>query len=141
MLELMISELFSDYSMPVLISRLELDRNKPTTTYETDMELKLKFPNHEFYFVVGSDLLGDIKTKWIHGEELFKNTNFIAVKKPNVSPPSNLPPHFTWLDDIDWVDVSSTLIRKLISEGSSGTPYLSPKVSDYIKKHKLYLTP
>lgn len=141
MIEIMLKDTFPKPKIPILISHLELDRNKPTTTFETKSELETKFPDHEFHFVIGSELLSDIEEKWVHGKELFQEMNFLAIKKPYFPLPNNLPPHLILLEDVVWFSVSSTFVRKLICDGFSGTPYLSQKVSDYIKKHQLYLTP
>lgn len=138
MLDLMISELFPNSKIPILISDIETRRNKPTTTFETKTELENKFKDHEFHFVMGSELLGDIEEKWINGKDLYKKMNFVAIKKPHSPLPANLPPHLTLLEDVVWFNISSTFIRKLIRDGYSDIPYLSQKVSDYITKNNLY---
>lgn len=141
MLELMISELFPKPKIPILISDTEIKRDKSTTTFETKIELENKFPDHEFYFVLGSELLADVENKWIDGKKLFQEMNFVAIKKPYFSLPKRLPPQLTLLEDIVWFNISSTFIRKLLGDGFSGIPYLSQQVSDYIRKYRLYLIP
>lgn len=138
MLKLMIDELFPNSKIPILISDIEIKRNKPTTTFETKTELENKFKNHEFHFVIGSELLGDIEEKWINGKELYKKINFVAIKKPYSSLPDNLPPHLTLLEDVVWFNISSTFIRKLINDSFSGRPYLSQDIADYITKNNLF---
>lgn len=138
MLELMISKLFPNSKIPILISDIEVKRNKPTTTFETKTELETKFPDHKFHFVMGSELLGDIEKKWIRGKELYEEMNFVAIKKPYSTLPERLPTHLTLLEDIVWFNVSSTFVRKLISEGYSAVPYLPKSVSDYIVKNNFY---
>lgn len=138
MLDLMISELFPNSKIPILISDIETRRNKPTTTFETKAELENKFKDHEFHFVMGSELLDDIEEKWINGKDLYKKINFVAIKKPYSPLPDNLPPHLTLLGDVVWFNISSTFIRKLIEDGFSSVPFLSQKVSDYITRNNLY---
>ncbi|HEY4474962.1 MAG TPA: nicotinate-nucleotide adenylyltransferase [Candidatus Paceibacterota bacterium] len=140
MLQLMISELFPNPQIPILISDIELKRGKPTITFETKEELENKFPDYEFHFVLGSDLLDSIEEKWINGRELFDKMNFLAIKNPNISLPDRLPSHLILLEDVVWVNISSTFVRKIISDGFSGMPYLSKDVSNHIKKERLYLT-
>lgn len=60
MLKIMTEDYFSDSKIPIKISRLEVDRNKPTTTFDTMNELKSKYPDFEFHFVVDLDQLGQI---------------------------------------------------------------------------------
>jgi len=141
MLELMIDEIFPSPAFPVIISDFELNKNKPTVTYETLKLLKEKYPSHEFHFVLGSENLGVIKTKWVNGKKLFQEASFVAIKNPLTALPQILPPSLTIIDDVPWTNISSTFIRKLIAQGHSGIPYLSKKVAMYIKTHKLYLTP
>src|SRR3989344_3792294 len=108
MLKIMLAELFPRPSIPIKILTLELDRPALTTTYETKLELDKKYSDCEFYFLVGADIFKDIKTKWVNGKELFKIAKFISVQKVG--------------------DISSTFVRKIISEGHSGMPYILPAV-------------
>lgn len=119
MLELTLAELFSNPPAPIKISTLELDRPALTTTYDTVLELNKKYPNREFYFIVGADIVGDIENKWVNGKELIKIAKFIPIKKVG--------------------DISSTFVRKLITEGHSGIPYILPAVAKYIKDNGFYL--
>lgn len=164
MLRIMINELFPEYILPILpssqnrgssifqsnhkndskkigtviISDFELKLNKPTVTYETLKALKEKYPNYNFHFVLGSENIDMIETKWVNGKELFREANFIAIKNPLASMPQKLPPNLVVLDDVAWTNLSSTFIRKLLAQGYSGLPYLSKSVAEYIKERSLY---
>mgnify|MGYP001593179276 CR=1 FL=1 len=133
MLDIMIAELFPKPKISILISDFELRLNKPTVTYETLKLLKEKYLNHEFHFVIGSENLGVIETKWINGKKLFQEAGFIAIKNPLVPLPNKLPPHITIINDVAWSDISSTFVRKLLAQGYSGLPYLTKGVAEYIK--------
>ncbi len=135
MLEIMIAELFPKPKIPILISDFELSLNKPTVTYRTLELLKENYPNHEFHFVIGSENLGIIETKWVNGKKLFQEASFIAIKNPLFPLPDKLPPHITMIDDIAWSDISSTFVRKLLTQGYSGLPYLTKEVAEYIKRY------
>lgn len=119
MLKIMLAELFPQPPMPIKISNLELERPALTTTYETKLELDKKNPDCEFYFMVGTDIFKDIKTKWVNGKELLKIAKFIPIQKVG--------------------DISSTFVRQLISEGHNGIPYILPAVAKYIKDNGFYL--
>jgi len=139
MLKLMRSELFNSSEIPIKINSLELNRLKLTTTYETKLVLKKKYPNHRFYFIIGSDLIADIKNKWVNGKKLYNSTYFVIIHKANHIRINQLPKHSILLKtNLILTNVSSTLIRAFIRKGYSGIPYITKGVANYIKKHKLY---
>lgn len=127
-------------AVPIIkISDLEIKRPRLTTTYDTMRELKKLYSKDKFYFLIGSELLWDIRYKWVRGRELWKTCYFLAIRKPNVNIPSKLPPNIKTVDkDIVWVNISSTLIRNFIKKGYSGILYINSRVYAYIKRNKLY---
>src|SRR3989344_4911801 len=137
MLKIMIAELFPKLKIPILISDFELRLKKPTVTYKTLKLLKEKYSNHGFHFVIGSENLGVIETKWVNGKKLFQEADFIAIKNPLVSLPNKLPSRITIIDDVAWSDISSTFVRKLLAQGYSGLPYLTKGVAEYIAESKI----
>jgi len=140
MLNIMIKEFFSHHpATPIKISQLELNRPGLTTTFDTKTELERLYPKNRFYFLIGSDLLWDIRNKWVKGRELWRSAYFLAIRKPGAKIPPKMPPNIKLVDkDIVWVNVSSTLVRDFIKKGYSGIPYIHPRVAKYIKKYKLY---
>lgn len=138
MLEMMIKELFPDPKVPITISDFELNADKPTATYGTLKAMKEKHPDFEFHFVIGSDLIGDIKENWIRGKDLFKTASFVVIKNHFAPWPADLPPKKTVLGETVWLNLSSTFIRNLIAQGHSGIPYVTPKTAKYIKDNGLY---
>lgn len=143
MLEIMLKEFFSpparETKIPVKLSRMEIDRPKLTTTLDTKRGLEKTYPEIEFWFLIGSDLLFDIETHWVDGKKLYESANFLAIKRPGYPAPKKPPKHFVLLEKgTVWPMVSSTLVRGLIREGRSPLPYVSLGVADYIKKHQLY---
>ncbi|MBI2109218.1 MAG: nicotinate-nicotinamide nucleotide adenylyltransferase [Parcubacteria group bacterium] len=140
MLKSMNRSLFSLFPKPIRILPLEINRPRLTATYETKIELERMYPHFAFYFLIGSDIAGDIKTKWVNGKKLFKTAQFIIFKRHAFSLPKNIPPHSFILDkNIQSLDFSSTFIRNILQKGHSGVPYITPEVAAYIKKHKLYV--
>ena len=139
MLKIMLREYFLHPKIKIQISDLELKRLKLTTTYDTLNELKKLYPRDKFYFLIGSELLWDIRYDWVKGNELWNNANFLAIRKPETKVPDKLPPNIKLVDkDIVWVNISSTIIRNFIKKGYSGIPYLLPKIASYIKKNGLF---
>jgi nicotinate-nucleotide adenylyltransferase len=139
MTERMVRELFEQSRIPVIVSRYELDRPKHTLTYDTLKELEAKHPDCEFHFIISSELLHDMTRTWEKGLELFEEGRFAIVQRPGTMMSDRLPPHSEVIDNaFAWIDVSSTFIRKLISSGLTGTPYLTPQVAAYIREQKLF---
>lgn len=139
MLQLMIHELFPDPK--IKISDFELKLGRQTVTYETLKLLKEGHPGYEFHFALSSENLNMIRDGWKYGKEIWAEASFVATKNPFESLPKTLPPHITILDDIAWLKLSSTFVRKLIGQGYSGTPYITKGVSGYIKENNLYKNP
>jgi nicotinate-nucleotide adenylyltransferase len=140
MFNIMIDEIFPDSKVPILISDVELKRGIMTTTLDTKLELEKKHPEHQFFFQMGSDVIGDIKSGWLKGRELFETANFIVTKRLGSSLPKELPKNSVILGDkqVISIDISSTLIRRLLARGYSGMPYITKGVAEYIKENKLY---
>ncbi|OGY63696.1 MAG: hypothetical protein A3I24_00800 [Candidatus Harrisonbacteria bacterium RIFCSPLOWO2_02_FULL_41_13b] len=131
--------MFLNPKIPIQFSRMELDRTVLTTTFDTYKELKMKYPEKEFYFLIGSDIVGDIETKWENGRELARSANFLVFNRYGYNRPENLSANFICLDKkIVGLDLSSTFIRSLLLRGHSRLPYLTSAVSEYIKQNKLY---
>ena len=139
MLKIMQKKILHPPRVRFKISHLELDRPRLTATYETKRELERLYPNYEFYFLVGSDIVGDIEKKWVQGKKLFKTGKFIIFKRYLHALPKKLPPQSIVLEkESRDLDFSSTSIRDLLKQKHSGVPYITPEVARYIKKHKLY---
>lgn len=139
MLEIMRDELFADSKVSIKLSSLELDRNKLTTTYDTKIELEEKYPNCEFYFLVGSDIVYDIESKWDYGKELWQKANLVVLPRSCDFKLINNPPNVVSLkDNVAGVDISSTFVRKLLIGGFNGIPYITKGVAEYIKKEGLF---
>lgn len=139
MLQIYSKELFKKPKIKIIISNFEIKRPILTTTYDTKLALEKKYPQHKFYFAVSSELLPDIQFKWVKGKELWKSANFLAVMRPGFKLQKKLPENVEFVGkDLIWIDVSSTAIKKILKDGHSGVPYLSPGVAAYIKKNGLY---
>lgn len=99
------------------VSDLEIKRRGKSYTIDTVRELKRKFPDYVFFWLMGSDRLIDLK-KWKVIERLLKEIKFIVLPKTTVS---------------------STKIRERIKKGLSISGLVPKKVEEYIRKHNLYV--
>lgn len=139
MLELMSEDLsFQSFPVPVMISNFELRLPGLTRTVETKEALEHAHPDVLFEFLIGSEILPDIKTKWVRGEELWQSGHFLVLARVSEIP-KDLPSNFIVLGEGSrGADISSTFIRELVSHGASGMPYVTPRVAEFIQEKGLY---
>ena len=102
-----------------------------------------KFPNIDFYFLLGSDSIYSINT-WYNYKEIIKKTKFIIYKRDKDI--DKLKKEIEFLNiksniiDNDIYDISSTTIRKYLKNKSYDEvkEFLINEELEYIKKNKLY---
>jgi len=125
----------------------EIDQQGITYTIDTIEEIKKSFPEGDFYFITGADLMFEI-TLWKGAPELLKSVKFITTFRPGYSH-EKLDNRIQELQEIyeasifklyaTEMDIASSDIRSRIKNGYS-IRYLLPKaVEEYIYKEKLYL--
>jgi len=116
------------------VEAIELERKGKSYTIDTIAQLKRKYPNTEFYFLIGGDQVQELST-WKRFDELVDIVQFIGVERPG----------YQWKDapyvkklSIPLIDVSSTEIRQRIKTGRPFCHLLHEKVFHYIKENGLY---
>ncbi len=132
------------------VSRVEIDQHPSALTYTIDTVRYFHDhfgPKIKLFFITGADAILEIIT-WKDYRELLKTCTFIAATRPGYSLdklketlgavcPETLPN--IHLLAIPAVAVSSTMIRRRVSEGKT-IKYLTPEsVTEYIIKNRLYL--
>lgn len=116
------------------IEMIEVIRKGKSYTYETMLELKKKHPDYYYYFIIGGDMVNYLP-KWYHVNDLMNMVHFVGVRRDNY--PMETPYPVIWVD-IPKLDISSTLIRKLIRNRQSIRYLVPEKVRKYIKEHNIY---
>lgn len=116
------------------IEMIEVIRKGKSYTYETMLELKKKHPDYDYYFIIGGDMVNYLP-KWYHVNDLMNMVHFVGVRRDNY--PMETPYPVIWVD-IPKLDISSTLIRKLIKNRQSIRYLVPEKVRKYIKEHNIY---
>ncbi|MBI3831564.1 MAG: nicotinate (nicotinamide) nucleotide adenylyltransferase [Planctomycetes bacterium] len=136
------------------VSELELSRPAPSYTIDTARLLRAAYgPETEIRFLIGSDSLIDLP-KWKEAAELIRIADFAIADRREAPLKEDV-----WksvleslgaeaekklraaVTPIERVDVSSTLIRKLLRDGEKIPGYLRREVEDYIRKKGLYGAP
>lgn len=117
------------------IETIELDRKGKSYTYDTMKALREQNPDTDYYFIIGGDMV-DYLPKWYKIDELMQLVQFVAVRRPGYSQETPYP--VIWVD-VPLMDLSSTMIRKKITDGCSVRYYLPENVLHYIQEKGLYL--
>ncbi len=140
MVRRMIADISDDFKFPLVISEIELQKERLTATYETKQMLEYMHPNFQFYFVLGGDSAYAMREKWVNGEALYNEGLFIIVTRSDEDSFA-VPPQGKVLKNIGFkntVDVSSTMIRLAIANREDISEYVTPGVLKYINEKKLY---
>jgi len=127
------------------LSLFEINLGKKTRresrTLATVKALRKKYPKKEFAWIIGSNLVREIK-KWAEFEELISLIQFIVVP---IKESKNWRKE-KWLKENKAVilrqeieDVSSTKIRCLIKQGKTVREFLPEKVFGFVAENNLYL--
>ena len=120
------------------LSDFELKKEKVNFTADTIKELKEKFPEQEFYFIIAGKALKEIK-KWKNWKELLLEVKLVIVPtSAKIMPKEVKKFNPIILNKTVSGNISSTMIRKRIKEGKDVSVFLPEKVLEYIKENKLY---
>jgi nicotinate-nucleotide adenylyltransferase len=143
------------------VSRIEIDREGPSYTFDTLTELGRS--GAQLFFITGADAFAEIAT-WSRYPAVLDLANFVVVSRPGITldslrervpsafrnhPPCS-PSEFRDLDsekprvilvEADTPDVSSTEIRQRVRSGQNLSGLVADAVADYISAHRLYLQP
>ncbi len=131
-------------------SRFELERPGKSFTIDTMRELRDTFPaGTQLFFIVGSDSILDIKT-WKQPAQLLEEFPMVVATRPGYDLhhiDEVLPDGVKWVDEsgshvmvveIPGLDISSTEIRRRVSQGRP-TRYMLPEaVRLYIDEKGFY---
>lgn len=135
---------FSDHDF-VKIETCEIDRQGVSYTIDTVNYLQEKYSakrilDGKFGLLIGSDLLKDFD-KWKTPDELAKLVDIILVTRPNEDSSIELQDfqykHTKIQNEL--CNVSSTNIRRLVSEKRSISDFVPKSVEEYILQKGLYI--
>ena len=131
-------------------SDIEINDKNRTYTSETLKKLNAMYPEREFYFILGLDSLISIST-WHCPAEIFKRAVILCASRDSgddfskaheiirdtVSVFYEVQPDIRLIHTPE-MNISSTMIRKLISEGGDASPYLTRGTYEFIRENGLY---
>lgn len=123
------------------ISDIEFQREGKSYTYLTVKKLyELYKPEGKINLIIGTDAFEKIET-WYETDKLKEIVEFIVFMR------ENKPVNLDWLKSkgynfrvskMNFYDISSTELRKLIQNGKSVSGFLTQDVEEYIKENGLY---
>lgn len=110
---------------------IEIRRAGRSYTIDTVESLTQIYPESTFTLVIGSDAARNLD-KWHRSAELLKLVKILVIKRP-ATPPSDFEEI-----SIKALDISSTQVRKSISNRENVSNLLPPKVVTFIREYGLY---
>ncbi|MET3940655.1 nicotinate-nucleotide adenylyltransferase [Paenibacillus sp. PvP094] len=120
---------------------IEMELGGVSYTIDTMKELWRRYPEHEFYFIIGADMVNYLP-KWEQIEELAAKLTFIGVGRPGFQLHlDDLPEELqdsVLLAEMPLVDISSTAVRRRLAEGHSVRFMIPDAVHQYIVRSGLY---
>lgn len=126
----------------------EIFKTTTSYTYETLTEFHKKYPKHQFSFIIGEDSL-DSFDSWVHPEIICQYADIVVAVRNDANRDyhslearaKELSEKFDATFSIipsENVPISSTMLRKMLSDGEDVSAYIPPKAYTYIKEHRLY---
>lgn len=119
-------------------SDIEFNLPQPNYTATTLVYLKEKFPQHDFALIMGADNLNHFH-KWKNHDEILKNHELYVYPRLDANDGGELRQHFK----VNYVEapvmkISSSFIRKAISEGKDVQHYMPKEVAKYVDEMNFY---
>jgi len=128
-----------EYDTRFKASSIEFDLPRPSYTINTLAHLNEKHPKVDFSLILGLDNLATLH-KWKNYEQLLENYKlYIYPRVYGNTAPIALANHpSVVITEAPIVELSSTFIRKAVSEGKKIKHMVPPQVGDYIKEMNFY---
>jgi nicotinate-nucleotide adenylyltransferase len=124
---------------------MEVRRGGISYSIDTLNELRGRYPHDQFFFIMGSDNFEHVGT-WHRFREVVRQCEFLVIARPGFPlrmPPPSIPAGS--LPDLRYhviestpMDVSSTRIRRRLSNRESVERLVPAAVLGYIRRHHLY---
>lgn len=119
-------------------SAFEFTMPRPSYTIDTLNALQVKFPDDEFYLVIGADNW-ELFGKWRNSEEILAKYHVLIYPRLGyeVNIPDDLKDRVITVD-APIIELSSTMIRERLANGQNARYYVPDEVLGYIERKNLY---
>ena len=119
-------------------SDIEFKLPQPSYTVNTLVNIKEKFPLHQFSLIMGEDNLQNLH-KWKNYEEIVNNHSIYVYPRVFENKKElGFSKETIHKIDAPIVEISSTLVRNFIKQGKNVKPLVPKKVSEYIEQMNFY---
>ncbi len=147
------------YEPALALSLVEQETNGPSYSIDTLERLAVSLGSRQSYFIIGADAFADISS-WKRFRDIPRLTNLVVVNRHNATrtgePQAVISRHFpefelardgVWqapgqgdilLVAMPMVDISSTMVRDLVSQGGDIAGLVSAEVAEAIVQQGLY---
>lgn len=135
---LRMTEMVSRHIDGVTTSAFEFQLPRPSYTIDTLNALQQKFPDHEFHLVIGADNWA-AWDRWRAHDEIVARFHVLVYPRLGydvVIPPA-LAGRVTQVD-APVIEISSTVVRRLLADGQCAKYYVPDEVEQYITRKHLY---
>ena len=131
----------------IIVSDYENHLPTPSYTAQTLTHLNEQYPNDRFYFIIGEDSLDNIES-WYEPAKVMELSELVVAVRKEEFDSRSAEDQIVYLKEkynakihllkSDYVDISSTEIRKSVHENKDISTMVPEKVAEYIWKEKLY---
>jgi nicotinate-nucleotide adenylyltransferase len=119
------------------VDAIEIDRGGLSYTVDTLAALTARWSGAELFWLVGTDVTATF-AKWREPERIGELATVVVLQRTGEEPNLAAMPATTRVLKTRRIDVSSTEIRRRISEGKSIRGFVPEAVADYIALQQLY---
>ena len=120
------------------VSRVDIERDRPTYTYDTLRDLREQRPEADLFFITGADALAQILS-WKDADKMFELAHFVGVTRPGHElTNAGLPEDRVTLQEVPAMAISSTDCRERTQRGEPVWYLVPDGVVQYIGKYHLY---
>ena len=119
------------------VSDIEFSMPKPSYTIDTLTYLSEKYPNREFYMIMGADGLNNFH-RWKNAVLLEKNYHRLVYPRPGISTDEIHKHTNITLMEAPQMEISSSFIRNAIRDGKDMKYFLPLNTYKYIKEMHFY---
>lgn len=117
---------------------VEFDIEGPSYTRYTMEHLQNMYPDYQFYFIIGADMV-EYLPQWHKVDELIQLVHFIGVGRPGWDIDTSHP-YMSYVQKVNMIPshLSSTTIRESVREGRSIRFLVPEEVYHFIEEKGLY---
>lgn len=100
----------------------EFSLPRPSYTWNTLQHLHADYPDDEFVLIIGGDNWEKF-SKWAHSDDILATHNIAVFPREGSCVPREHPSNVTFVS-VPTVDVTSTMLRSMVSRGEDISPYV-----------------